>query len=94
MIVSLDEIRRLLVEQMLPGPGLREIQSLRVAPDVFAELLADVPRLEGSTRPQVCWPIVVDKWLPPGAIIPLDAEGKPIERPATTHDQPRKGQRT
>jgi hypothetical protein len=85
MIVSLDEIRRLLVEQMLPGPGLREIQSLRVAPDVFAKLLADVPHVEGSARPQVCWPIVVDKWLPAGAIIPLDADGKPIERPATTH---------
>lgn len=65
----------------LPPMGDRaRIAGLLVAPDVWAQLgsISD-----GASVGPACfaWTVVVDKWLPPGAIVPVDADGRPILKP-------------
>ncbi len=74
--LTVDALKAMLDAQ---APPPSHIHGLLVAPDVWAKLAAEVPRAESA--PVFGWPVTVDKWLPKGAIVPIDAQGRPIPKP-------------
>jgi hypothetical protein len=57
--------------------GWDRVCEVRVHPDAFAQLTADLPRYEGPT-PFVNIRVTVDRWLRPGMIVPLDEKGEVV----------------
>lgn len=80
LALSVEELIRLLRDQVKPGDELLKVRGLLVSRDVWAKLTAEIPPSEVATPSLVSWTVNVSPWAPPGTIIPVDAEGRPIER--------------
>lgn len=61
------------------------VRTLRISREDHERLVAEFPPREGPPAVHSI-ALVVDRYLPAGHMIPLDADGKPIElRPRSTH---------
>lgn len=64
------------------------VHTLMVAPDVWGKLLDLVPRDDGSALLSFSVAIVVNSYLRPGEMIPLDCNGKPLPKPGSEEVSP------
>jgi hypothetical protein len=76
--MTLDELREMLRMQLPPMDDTARIAGLVVAPDVWATLPTQLPRL--GKPPVFGWSVTVNRALAPGTIVPVDIHGRPIPK--------------
>lgn len=76
--MKVDDLLELLRVQVPPMGAQAVVAGLMVAPDVWARLLADVQRINSPAGPAFSWTVTVDPYLPEGAIVPVDRDGRPV----------------